>query len=69
MNGGCLRDALDETAADGVVDWVQMIQYCHDAASGMAYLHGQKIVHRDIKSNNLLVRGPPPFGFERSNLG
>lgn len=31
------------------------LQYAHDAAQGMAFLHAKKIIHRDLKSANLLV--------------
>ena len=55
MEGGCLKDLLSEAQLVGSVDWSQMLRYCQDAVSGLAYLHGQGIVHRDIKSNNLLV--------------
>jgi len=55
MEGGCLKDLLTEAKNGRGLDWSQMLRYCQDAVSGLAYLHGQGIVHRDIKSNNLLV--------------
>mmetsp|Transcript_19734 Transcript_19734/g.35757 ORF Transcript_19734/g.35757 Transcript_19734/m.35757 type:complete len:345 (-) Transcript_19734:80-1114(-) len=35
--------------------WDQKLQVCADTASGMVYLHKQRIIHRDLKSPNLLL--------------
>jgi len=32
------------------------ISFAKDIASGLAYLHGRSIIHRDLNSNNCLVR-------------
>eukprot|EP00038_Savillea_parva_P015069 m.12923 g.12923 ORF g.12923 m.12923 type:complete len:1524 (-) comp2993_c0_seq1:30-4601(-) len=37
------------------LSWKERINAALDAASGMAYLHEREIVHRDLKSFNLLV--------------
>eukprot|EP00049_Salpingoeca_infusionum_P026870 m.28581 g.28581 ORF g.28581 m.28581 type:complete len:798 (-) comp9052_c0_seq3:2918-5311(-) len=36
--------------------WVLRLRMAHDVASGMQYLHEQRILHRDLKSENCLVR-------------
>lgn len=55
MSEGSLKDVIEECAKENCCNWPQMVQYCIDAASGLAYLHGEGIIHRDVKSNNLLV--------------
>eukprot|EP00656_Telonema_subtile_P056620 TRINITY_DN9091_c0_g2_i2.p1 TRINITY_DN9091_c0_g2~~TRINITY_DN9091_c0_g2_i2.p1 ORF type:complete len:663 (-),score=140.89 TRINITY_DN9091_c0_g2_i2:631-2619(-) len=34
-----------------------LVKFCQQIASGMAYLHSQQVIHRDLKSLNLLVAG------------
>lgn len=56
MGGGNLREYIDKMhKGKEPHDWEQYINWCVDAATGLAYLHGQNIIHRDVKSNNLLV--------------
>jgi len=54
MDGGCLTDILEE------FEYVQMstssIAYvCRESLQGLAYLHSYHRIHRDIKSDNLLL--------------
>ena len=37
------------------VHWARRLAMCLDASKGMCFLHGEGIIHRDLKSANLLV--------------
>ena len=52
--GGTLKSLLhDETET---LPWEQRVSFAKDIASGMSYLHSKSIIHRDLNSNNCLVR-------------
>jgi len=42
----------------GRFGWDQRLKAAHDVASGMAFLHEQHIVHRDLKTQNVLLVHP-----------
>nr|XP_043608158.1 putative receptor-like protein kinase At5g39000 [Erigeron canadensis] len=55
MNG-----SLDKLIHSRSLTWIQRLQICIDAASGLSYLHNDvgpqhRILHRDIKSANILL--------------
>ena len=54
MEGGALSDALRNPAA---LSADQRLRVAEDVARGLAYLHEQDVVHRDIKSANILLDG------------
>lgn len=54
ISGGTLQDYIHDLSVD--ISWLQKINFSKDIAAGMAYLHSKNIIHRDLNSNNCLVR-------------
>mmetsp|Transcript_15855 Transcript_15855/g.22078 ORF Transcript_15855/g.22078 Transcript_15855/m.22078 type:complete len:744 (-) Transcript_15855:72-2303(-) len=66
VDGGDVRSIMKKQ----ILPWSKRIQIAHDLAKAMFYLHSKKIIHRDLKSKNLLMGGDGrvrlcDFGFAR----
>ncbi|KNC54024.1 TKL protein kinase, partial [Thecamonas trahens ATCC 50062] len=53
VEGGSLFHALHDKSRS--LSWEQKLKVAHNSAGGMAYLHAKNIIHRDLKSLNVLV--------------
>jgi len=53
MGGGDLRSILANTAVE--LSWRLRLTIARDAVEGIAYLHANDLIHRDIKTENILV--------------
>ncbi|XP_077869324.1 LOW QUALITY PROTEIN: LIM domain kinase 1-like [Saccoglossus kowalevskii] len=52
--GGTLRDIIKDV--NNALPWLQRVMFARDIATGLAYLHSMDIIHRDLNSQNCLVR-------------
>lgn len=52
MEGGALTDVIDNNP---VIQENQIATICAETCKGLAHLHSQNIIHRDIKSDNVLL--------------
>ena len=74
VQGGSLNKALQKLRQDRMhFDWGTALQMMNDVSSGMAYLHAHSIIHRDLKSANVLLTSSfgckiCDFGFSREIL-
>ena len=55
IDGGSLYDYIERTTQSAAY-WKSTRQMITDVAYGMSYLHGERIVHADLKSLNVLLR-------------
>ncbi|KAG0248747.1 hypothetical protein DFQ27_000675, partial [Actinomortierella ambigua] len=51
-DGGSLRQAIDDTR---IIDWGQKERIAQEIAAGLAYIHQESILHRDLRSDNVLL--------------
>eukprot|EP01126_Amoeba_proteus_P043111 TRINITY_DN4710_c0_g1_i10.p1 TRINITY_DN4710_c0_g1~~TRINITY_DN4710_c0_g1_i10.p1 ORF type:complete len:243 (+),score=70.09 TRINITY_DN4710_c0_g1_i10:723-1451(+) len=55
MDGGCLTDILEEFETVKMTE-KQIAYVCRETLRGLVYLHQYHRIHRDIKSDNLLLK-------------
>eukprot|EP00122_Pirum_gemmata_P010183 Pgem_evm1s9415 len=53
MEGGSLTDVIDNNLC--TINEEQMACIIYQTLNGLQHLHKQNIIHRDIKSDNMLV--------------
>jgi serine/threonine protein kinase len=54
ISGGTLKDIIHNIS--NVLPWKMRVGYAQDIAAAMEYLYSLNIIHRDLKSDNCLVR-------------
>ncbi|CAJ0913820.1 13155_t:CDS:2 [Entrophospora sp. SA101] len=54
-NNGTLKEYLKENKENPRFDWEQKIKLAKQLADAISFLHHNNIVHRDLKSDNVLV--------------
>ena len=55
MTGGSLHDLLHNSSEKGELDPMLISRMVSEVASGVAYLHSNGVMHRDVKTANVLL--------------
>jgi len=54
ISGGTLRELINDLTVS--LKWDRRVNFAKDISSGMHYLHSMNIIHRDLNSQNCLVK-------------
>lgn len=54
ISGGTLRELIHDLTKP--LEWERRLNFAKDISSGMTYLHSMNIIHRDLNSQNCLVK-------------
>ena len=52
IEGETLKEKINR---DGAIPWQQAVKYAIQIANGLAYAHANQIIHKDVKSQNILI--------------
>jgi serine/threonine protein kinase len=55
MGGGCLTEVLEQFENGVHMNEAQIAFVCRENLRGLAYVHSMHRIHRDIKSDNILL--------------
>jgi len=55
MGGGCLTEVLEQYENGVHMNEMQIAEVCRSTVAGLAYIHSLHRIHRDIKSDNILI--------------
>ena len=68
-NGGCLEDYILKEGKKPRLTNEQKYRVILEIAEGLAYMHSNNVIHRDLKSDNILMHNGHPviadFGLSR----
>ena len=61
-DGGDLRHVIRQQSKLGqYFPEHQIMTWFVHIVDGLRYIHGQRVIHRDLKTSNLFLKGPPPY--------
>jgi serine/threonine protein kinase len=61
-DGGDVRGIIRRQAKLGMhLHEPQVMQWFGEILDGLSYMHDQRVIHRDLKTSNLFLKGPPPY--------